>query len=27
MTADMAKEFGIVDQVKETRPTTEEKPA
>ena len=27
MTADMAKEFGIVDQVMETRPTTEEKPA
>jgi len=27
MTADMAKEFGIVDKVMETRPTTEEKPA
>ena len=27
MTADMAKEFGIVDQVMETRPTVEEKPA
>ena len=27
MTADMAKEFGIVDQVMETRPSTEEKPA
>ena len=27
MTADMAKEFGIVDQVMETRPTSEEKPA
>jgi ATP-dependent Clp protease protease subunit len=27
MTADMAKEFGIVDQVMETRPTVEDKPA
>ena len=27
MTADMAKDFGIVDQVMETRPTVEDKPA